>query len=125
MNKAKKRNKLGRPKKLTPAELRRGVEAYFASISYMEPVTREEFVVLNTDPKTGAVEFLLDKMGHRAVRNVPVLGADATEEIKIPAGSTVQERLWFVETASCQYVRYLPPAQKVKRGGHKSRREKT
>lgn len=82
MNKAKKRNKLvaggklGRPKKLTPAELRRGVEAYFASISYMEPVTREEFVVLNTDPKTGAVEFLLDKMGHRAVRNVPVLGAD-------------------------------------------------
>ena len=73
---AKKRNKLGRPKKLTPAELRRGVEAYFASISYMEPVTREEFVVLNTDPKTGAVEFLLDKMGHRAVRNVPVLGAD-------------------------------------------------
>ena len=80
--KAKKRNKLvtggklGRPKKLTPAELRRGVEAYFASISYMEPVTREEFVVLNTDPKTGAVEFLLDKMGHRAVRNVPVLGAD-------------------------------------------------
>lgn len=82
MNKAKKRNKLvaggklGRPKKLTPAELRRGVEAYFASISYMEPVTREEFVVLNMDPKTGAVEFLLDKMGHRAVRNVPVLGAD-------------------------------------------------
>ena len=82
MNKAKKRNKLvaggklGRPKKLTPAELRRGVEAYFASISYMEPVTREEFVVLNTDPKTGAVEFLLDKMGHRAIRNVPVLGAD-------------------------------------------------
>ncbi len=82
MNKAKKRNKLvtggklGCPKKLTPAELRRGVEAYFASISYMEPVTREEFVVLNTDPKTGAVEFLLDKMGHRAVRNVPVLGAD-------------------------------------------------
>ena len=129
--KAKKRNKLvaggklGRPKKLTPAELRRGVEAYFASISYMEPVTREEFVVLNTDPKTGAVEFLLDKMGHRAVRNVPVLGVDATEEIKIPAGSTVQERLWFGETASCQYVRYLPPAQKVKRGGHKSRREKT
>lgn len=52
-------------------------------------------------------------------------GVDATEEIKIPAGSTAQERLWFGETATCQYVRYLPPAQKVKRGGHKSRREKT
>ena len=79
---AKKRNKIarggkvGRPRKMSPDELRRGVEAYFASISYMEPVMREEYIVLKKDPETGAVEFVLDKMGHRAVRQVPVLGAN-------------------------------------------------
>ena len=75
-NKLVKGGKLGRPKALTPEELRRGVEAYFASISYQEPVTREEFVVLEEDPKTGAVTFQLDKMGHRMVRKVPVLDAN-------------------------------------------------
>ena len=74
-NKLAKGGKLGRPKKMTPEELKRGVEAYFASISYLEPVTREEYIILSTDPETGAVEFLLDKMGHRAVRQVPVLDA--------------------------------------------------
>lgn len=79
---AKKRNKIarggkvGRPRKMSPDELRRGVEAYFASISYMEPVMREEYIILKQDPETGAVEFVLDKMGHRAVRQVPVLGAN-------------------------------------------------
>ena len=75
-NKLVKGGKLGRPKKLTPEELRRGVEAYFASITYQEPVTREEFVVLDVDPETGAVTFQTDKMGHRMVRQVPVLGAN-------------------------------------------------
>ena len=37
---------------------------------------REEYIVLKQDPETGAVEFVLDKMGHRAVRQVPVLGAN-------------------------------------------------
>jgi len=71
-----KGGKAGRPRKLTPEELRRGVEAYFASISYQEPVMREEPVILGVDPKTGAVTFQLDDYGHRAVRRVPVLGAD-------------------------------------------------
>ena len=75
-NKLVKGGKLGRPKKLTPEELRRGVEAYFASITYQEPVTREEPVVLDVDPETGAVTFQLDKMGHRMVRQVSVLGAN-------------------------------------------------
>ena len=75
-NKLVKGGKLGRPKKLTPEELRRGVEAYFASISYQEPVTREEYVVLDRDPETGAVTFQVDKMGHRMVRQVPVLDAN-------------------------------------------------
>lgn len=73
-NKLVKGGKLGRPKKMTPEELRRGVEAYFASISYQEPVTREEYVVLDRDPETGAVTWQTDKMGHRMVREVPVLG---------------------------------------------------
>lgn len=79
---AKKRNKLarggkvGRPRKLSPDELRRGVEAYFASISYLEPVTREEYIILGVDETTGAVRFQLDDMGHRAVRQAPVTGAD-------------------------------------------------
>jgi hypothetical protein len=75
-NKLVKGGKLGRPKKLTPDELRRGVEAYFASITYQEPVMREEFVVLDVDQETGAVTYQLDKMGHRMVRQVPVLGAN-------------------------------------------------
>ena len=45
-NKLVKGGKLGRPKKLTPEELRRGVEAYFASITYQEPVTREVIIAV-------------------------------------------------------------------------------
>jgi hypothetical protein len=74
-NKLVKGGKLGRPRKLTPDQLRRGVEEYFASISYQEPVTREEDVILSVDPKTGGVTFALDDKGHRIKRIVPVLNA--------------------------------------------------
>lgn len=74
-NKLVKGGKLGRPRKLTPDQLRRGVEEYFASISYQEPVTREEDIVLSVDKKTGGVTFLLDDKGHRVKRIVPVLNA--------------------------------------------------
>ena len=74
-NKLVKGGKLGRPRKLTPDQLRRGVEEYFASISYQEPVTREEDIILDVDQKTGGVTFLLDDKGHRVKRIVPVLNA--------------------------------------------------
>lgn len=46
-------------------------------------------------------------------------GTDPTEEIRIPAGARMEERLHFGESALCQYVRYIPPEPKAKRGGHK------
>ena len=70
-----KGGKVGRPKKLTPEALKRGVEAYFTSISYLEPVWREEPVVLDEDPETGGVTYALDEYGHRLMRRVPVLDA--------------------------------------------------
>lgn len=74
-NKLVKGGKLGRPRKLTPDQLRRGVEDYFASISFQETVTREEDIILSVDPETGGVTFALDDMGHRVKRIVPVLNA--------------------------------------------------
>lgn len=76
MNKGKKRNKLGRPRKLTAKQLEAGVEAYFASISYVEPVMREEDVILDRDERTGAITYAFDGMGHRLTRLVPVTGPD-------------------------------------------------
>lgn len=80
MNQQKKRVKLaagkaGRPKKLTPEQLRRGVEAYFASISYLEPVEIEEPVILETDPETGAITYQRDSYGHIMFRRRPVTDA--------------------------------------------------
>ena len=75
----KKTRKLGRPRKLTAAQLRRGVEAYFASISYLEPVVRQEPVVRSVDPETGAVEYQRDGYGHVMTRDVPVLGPDGEQ----------------------------------------------
>ncbi len=83
MNKGKRRNKLGRPRKLTAAQLEKGVEAYFASISYMEPVMREEDVIVEEDPRTGAVRYALDEYGHRLTRKVPVIGADGKQLVRI------------------------------------------
>lgn len=74
-NKLVKGGKLGRPRKLTPDQLRRGVEEYFASISFQETVTREEDIILSVNPETGGVTFALDDMGHRIKRIVPVLNA--------------------------------------------------
>lgn len=80
MNQQKKRVKLaagkaGRPKKLTPEQLRRGVEAYFASISYLEPAEIEEPVILETDPETGAITYQRDSYGHIMFRRRPVTDA--------------------------------------------------
>jgi len=75
VNQVKKRVKLGRPRKLSPAELRRGVEAYFASISYLEPVEVEVPVILDKDPQTGALTYQLDRFGHKMTKREPVLDA--------------------------------------------------
>ncbi len=64
--------KIREGKAYTSAQLRRAVEAYFLSISYMEEVTTEEPVILRQDEQTGAVEYLLDKYGHRVYRTVPL-----------------------------------------------------
>lgn len=47
------------------------------------------------------------------------------EEIPAPVHARIEERTYFGEASACQYLRYVqdPPAEK--RGGHKSRREKT
>ena len=88
MNQQKKRVKLaagkaGRPKKLTPEQLRRGVEAYFASISYLEPVEIEEPVILETDPETGAITYQRDDYGHIMFRRRPVTDAGGKQLMRL------------------------------------------
>ena len=88
MNQQKKRVKLaagkaGRPKKLTPEQLRRGVEAYFASISYLEPVEIEEPVILATDPDTGAITYQRDSYGHIMFRRRPVTDAGGKQLMRL------------------------------------------
>lgn len=88
MNQQKKRVKLaagkaGRPKKLTPEQLRRGVEAYFASISYLEPVEIEEPVILETDPETGAITYQRDSYGHIMFRRRPVTDAAGKQLMRL------------------------------------------
>lgn len=88
MNQQKKRVKLtkGKPgpkRKLTPDQLRKGVEAYFASISYLEPVEIEEPVILATDPETGAITYQRDSYGHIMARRRPVTDANGRQLVRL------------------------------------------
>lgn len=49
-----------------------------------------------------------------AEREIAAIG----QEIRVPAGSVVEERQKSMDCVA-QYVRYIPPAKKEKRGGHK------
>lgn len=88
MNQQKKRVKLtkGKPgpkRKLTPDQLRKGVEAYFASISYLEQVEIEEPVILSTDPDTGAITYQRDDYGHIMFRRRPVTDANGRQLVRL------------------------------------------
>lgn len=88
MNQQKKRVKLtkGKPgpkRKLTPDQLRKGVEAYFASISYLEPVEIEEPVILATNPETGAITYQRDSYGHIMFRRRPVTDANGRQLVRL------------------------------------------
>lgn len=72
--------KIGRPigaRKYTAAAFRKGCEAYFASISYVMPVTRPELML---DEENRPV---LDKYGHPIYRNVRVKTEDGNEAEQI------------------------------------------
>lgn len=78
--------KCGRPKAYTAAGLRKAVDDYFCSLCYLEQIMRNEPVILDEDPATGAVTYQRDKYGHILARRVPVLDGN---------GQPLQQLCWI------------------------------
>ena len=73
--------RIGRPRALTAQQFRSGVERYFRSICYVEPVTRR--VPVETVDENGIIHTRKDHMGHTMFRMEPVTDMDGEPMMQI------------------------------------------
>lgn len=77
---------MGKPKKLTPAELEAKTQAYFDAIRYTEKIFTEE--TMYQDDGRGNAIPMLDRFGHILKRRVPVIAVN---------GMHAEKTVWTVQ----------------------------
>ena len=81
MKKTDRTGRIGRPRELTAQQFRSGVERYFRSICYTEPVTRR--VPVETIDENGIIRTQKDEMGHTVYRMERVLDLDGEPMVQV------------------------------------------